>query len=324
VTAAIILALYATGCEATPTEPEAIPETPTAVLELPDEVANAIRLRAAWGLRADEAWVRRLAADPSAVANAKAWEIPVTNAERAELDARKHSSDAVRGVILRYGQDQLEWAGMFIDQEAGGVVVALFTDRVPEHTRELKKRLAPWLRWDVREARWTEGQLAMFSQQVAADEPWYRSIDAWFDGTGVDISGNAVLLRISSANRAAVRLVHEHFGNPAWLRVESDGIGRWVGARGILVVTAARTDGRPAVNLACVPTPDVPSAWIQGDVGFGTNDLGICRIEGIAATTWTVELKRDATGAADWVVVGRGRIVVPANGEGRIRIVVDE
>lgn len=233
------------------------------------------------------------------------------------------TADEVADIIQAYGAGQPTWAGVFIDHQTKRGVVGLFTDDLEIHEAAIRLRVDPTARWELAPARWTLAQLEAFRQQVDADQSWLRTIDAWWDSTGLATDQNKVLLRISSADDDAVDLVREHYGGQSWLLIETDGIGRWEGPRGTLVAIAISRRGDRVAGLDCVPIADVPSAFTSGDIGFATDAAGICRIEGVGATGYTVELKRDATGNADWVVVGRGRVTVPPNGVGQVQIVVE-
>jgi hypothetical protein len=288
----------------------------------PDDLAEARDLRRTFGLRADEDWIRLVGADPAAKANMVLLGIPLTDEEREELEARATNSDRIADMAERYGEAQPDWAGLFIDQQARGAVVALFTDRLEEHRAAIARQMNPLARWDVRLARWTLKELEASRARVDREREWLRTIGAWWAGSGISRRDNAVLLDISSANPLASTVVLEHLGDPPWLRVRSDAIGRWEGPRGTLVAIAVRPNGEPAAHLDCMAIPDVPSALQSGDVAFGTNDQGVCRIEGVGATGYLVELGHRENDR--WQVLGRGRVVVPPDGEGVVRIVIHD
>jgi hypothetical protein len=321
---ALLGALLVVGCAMPRPEPTVATAEPTPLEALepvlaPAEMANAIRFRTSVGLPADQAWIERVAADPAS--DKIRYGTPLTPVEGADLDARGLNVDAVENIIHTYGSQQPDWSGMFIDQHDGGLVVALFADRIPEHQAAIARLANPQARWEVRQARWSRTQLEAFHALVTAEEPWLATVDASFDSSAIDETNNRILLRISSTNPAAPALIIEHFDGAAWLRVESDGIGRWKGPRGNLEVEVVTPDGAPMLHADCVPEPDVQSANVPGDMGTGTSDAGICSFVNVAASWFDVRIF--VSGPGPRREVGLGRAHVPAGGTVRIRVVVD-
>ena len=308
-----------------PAEPPATP-VPTAAgpLALPsglpeEEFRDAERFRRGFGLRSDPAWIIALAGDPTA--DRVTFGVPVTFAERDELLARASNADEVEDVIAEYGASQPDYAGLYLDQLDRGTVVALFTGRLAEHAAAIGRLVGPGTNWEVRPVRWSRLELERHWSRVKGDTGWLEDIGATYDGGGIDTSENEVELRISSANPDAPRLIIEHFDAEEWLRVKSDGVGPWRGGYGRLEITVVAADGTPVEDASCDPVPDVSSAYSSGDMGWGTSEAGICSFP-VGATGYTVHISVD--GPTGPVEVGSGRVTVPVDGVGRIRIVVTE
>jgi hypothetical protein len=256
------------------------------------------------------------------VANAWIYGTPITSAERADLGARPVSGARVEDVIRSYGDRQAGWAGEYLDISSTAGVVALFTTDVALHQGNLRGILGDAARFEVRQARWSLQQLEEFRSLIDADTGWLATIRAWYAGSGIDITNNVVLLDISSANANAPQLVARHFNNDPRLRIRSDGIGRWEGPVGSLVVVAVTSAGAPAANLDCVPMPDQAAAYRGDETAYTTGNTGICRFPAVGATGYVVELRRMDGDA--WKTVGSVRVVVPPKGVGRGRVTVTD
>jgi hypothetical protein len=287
-------------------------------------LADAIRFRTQYGLQADEAWIRLVAADPAARPGLVKYGVPLTPLEVSDLNARAIHFREVSGVLRQYGANHDdEFAGVGRDVTAGDEVVIWFTSHLAEHDSAIRAQLSPAARFEVRPARWTLHQLDQFLSKIKAEEAWFSKVGVPLGGWGILIDQNAVEVKVSSKDPTAAARVVNHFGGQDWLIVKSDGIGIWTGPTGTLVVRAVTTDGRPVPELFCVPVPDDPAAFVGEDL-WSTNADGTCRMTGLGATRFEVRLERPNPRTSEWEVVGRGSAVVPANGEGSIRIVVEE
>lgn len=315
--AVLIVAVFAlASCQA---EPGALNEPQLTNAELsPQEILDARRFRELFGLRADDAWIRQVAADPTSEAGETAYGVPLTPAERADLDQRADKSHPIAEVIEAYGSGQPDWGGLFIDQTLGGIVVGLFTDQLDLHREAIRNQLYPGAAFEVRKVRWTLAKLQALAARILEDREWLGTVAAAWDGSGVDIGANVVVLRISSANAAASDLITAHYEAQGQLRVESDGTGPILLPPGTLVVTARDARGRPVPGLDCVPIPDVAGAF-DGGIGYQTNEDGVCEIP-VRATGYEVRVETSIGG--ERVTVGSGRTVVPPNGRGLIEILI--
>jgi len=282
------------------------------------DLADSLRFRRTFGLRTDEAWIVTVAMNASSAAGLREYGVPLTAEETRDLDSRAANSAEISPTIEKYARDhQDEWAGLFIDQQATGAVVALFTGHVDDHRAAIGKLVNPKARWEVRPVRWTLEQLSAFAVRVDADQGWLKTIGAGYRGSGVLVTANVVQLRISSADPKTAALVVEHFAAHDWLEVESDGLAPWTGGSGVLVIHARDRNGKPVAGLDCVPIPDDPNAY-NSDTGWSTSDTGTCRIPDVGATTYRVELRRLV--GTEWVAVGTGRVTVPRGGVGIVDI----
>ncbi len=214
---------------------------------------------------------------------------PLSPAEKADLDARQRNSDAIQEVIFEYGHDRPDWAGMYTDQLDHGRIVALFVGPVDGHRAWIASHVRPLAMWDVRQVRWSYTELKGFAARVAADEQFLRTAQASFVAVGPHVANNSVRLQISSRNPGAPAKIIEHFGGQEWLTVETDGIGKWDGPRGTLVVRVVDPGGVPIKDVTCLLKADVPSAYVSDDTDRPTGADGICRFPNVGATWFEIE-----------------------------------
>ena len=137
--AAVVLAC---GEGAPPPSPEAAQPTAPAdpsmegpVVLSPAEVAQAIAVRREFGLREDEAWVRAVAANPTAVMD---FGVPMMPFERDEIMRRPNGEEGITTAVQDYlGKHADVSGGLYIDQARGGIVTILVTDDPAPHQAAL-------------------------------------------------------------------------------------------------------------------------------------------------------------------------------------------
>jgi hypothetical protein len=268
------------------------------------ELAAAIEFRTLYGLRRDLDYVERVGEAADAQAGIDQFGVPLLPAEIEELRARGQNAQRVAATVKTYGErNPADWAGMFVDNGGSGDVVAQFSANVEAHTQELRALVGPMARLDVRQVAYSNLDLERLRARVAADTTWYRRIDAWFEWAEVSEIENRVTLSLSSANTEAVQLATTHFDADNALIVISDGIGRWEGGFGGLVVDLIDAGGQPTGGFdgpwKCRLEPRQPAAWRGGSLALVN---GRCTSDDpLGATTYTVTVT-DAGGDTERVV----------------------
>jgi hypothetical protein len=221
---------------------------------------EARRFRTDFGLRSDDAWIFGVARDPSS--DRTTYGVPLTAAEIQELARRIRDVDQIVPLVITYGEAHPEeWGGAYIDQQAGGVLVAQFTARVDLHRLALFAQVSPNAKLEVRQVTWTQAQLEAAKERFQQDEPWFATIPADIRSVGLDIRANRVVAAVSSPNPNAPEIVLAHFGwGENLLQISSDGTGALLLPRGTLVVTVVDQAGRPVAGLRCAAYPDLAGA----------------------------------------------------------------
>lgn len=302
-----------------PAPPDSLATTPASLS--PDQMAEAERFRVDFGLRSDAAWIMEVARDPAS--DRATFGVPLTTEEIAELQRRARDVDQIRAIVIAYGEDHPEeWAGAYIDHEAGGALIAQFAGNVNSHRIALLTQVWPKAKVEVRSVRWSLDALRSFGARLPSEEPWFASIPAVLTGFGPNVVLNRVEIQVSSANPAASELILAHFGwDSSVAVVKSDGTGALLLPTGSLVIRAVDQDGDPVSGLACVAVPDVAGAYEPRPIPMPRTDTsGACTLE-LPATGYDVSLER---GHAPPRVVGQGRAVVAPEETSHVVIRVQE
>jgi hypothetical protein len=313
----LLLVTFAAGCRPAPTPPPSVatPE-PTATAPSPTEIANARRFRQDFGLRADDAWIIAVATAPDA--DRLTYGVPLTASEVAELGRRTLAIEALKPLVIGYASTQPDYAGAYVDNGRGGILVVQFNGRLDVHRSAIFASVRPGARLEVRQVRWSVADLDQFASRLVGDEAWFRTIPAYLAGYGPNIMANRVEVEISSADLSAPAKIKAHYGwTDEVVIVTSDGTGVLLLPKGTLRITALNAQGRPVTGLACVAISDIDGAQESRPAPMPTTGSdGVCEFE-VAATAYTIQLER---GSAPTEVVATGRAVVAKGTTARVTI----
>ena len=284
-----------------------------------EEMTSALRFRTTFGLRSDDAWIREVFKDPASD-RGRTFGVPLLPDEIARVIAAQAAANAITDLVAAYGASvPADWSGMYVDQQAGGTVVARFKANVEEHRRALLALLPAGAKVDVRSARWTDEELLGFIDRVEQERDWFPTIGTVLFTTEIAVLDNLVDARFDGPVGAA-GAIEAHYGNPPWLRAVWNGPGEWTGARGDFDVYTVDPAGRPVpyveIDLASVD----PFLVDTGAIGWRTNKRGHLLRENMPAVAYRVR-------AFQWigderVAVGEALVTVPANGRTAIRLII--
>jgi len=280
-----------------------------------ESIAQAQAFRTSVGLRADEAWIREVTANPAAVYG-YGDEVALTVEEQADLDSRVFAANELASVVNDYARGRADFGGILIDQKQGGLVVVRFTDHLEQHRRALGALVRPGARLQILQVEHSWDDLIGLSRRVGLGRDWALTVEAVIKSSGVDIVRNMVKVSVSSANDAAPAAIVAHFEGEGRMFVETDGTGVELWPTGTLVVKAVDSQGRPVPGLRVLYTGDVEGTG-GDDVGFSTNADGELEVV-VTAVGYTVTLVGSSEGP-----VGQGHVVVPPDGIATILIEVD-
>jgi hypothetical protein len=242
--AAAITTLAVAGCASanlatpTPTTTASVPpgSPPPDASAGPDAafealVEESIAFRREFGLRSDEAWVRQVAADPSA---RWSYQVPLTAAEEANLDARAAAVEDLGPILQDYGaRHPDEFAGVYVDQERGGVLVVLFTGHLQEHGEAIAQLIRPGAAIELRQAPVSETDLNALMERVSGDEE-LRDLGVFVLEASADETRGIVEIGVSTERADVQGLVTGRYG-PSVLVNVLDPTGAFLKPRGTII-----------------------------------------------------------------------------------------
>ena len=255
-------------------------------------IADAMVTRALYGLRADEAWARQVAVDPTAQAGIVEFGIPLTPAELADIRSRRWDENVLlsaRGYCLSVPKD---CAGTYNNLKGSGVVVDIAHD-VERHRQVLSNMVSDPSLIYVRDVEWSLAELQDFIGVVEADQAWFDTIGVQYLQVDRSINDNFVHVDYWAPNDRASAAIEAHFGHPTWLVARWIGPPPWAGPRADLVLRITDSTGQPVTDIRCDLRPQNPMA----DNGFAefiftTDASGVCDIQDIPAVAYRVNLLR--------------------------------
>jgi hypothetical protein len=303
-----------------PTSTPSVSPSPTPTALSRDDLLTAIRFRRAFGLRDDEAWIREVAANPASARATVEFGTPLLPAEAAELLRRTANMEQIAGPIRWYGEANPDtWAGMFIDHQAGGAIVAQFSARADVHGERLSALLPAGARFEVREATWSLRELEAFGRE--AELAFAGWVGTQVRAAGVDEALNQVVLSVESRDPADPERIREQLGNPAWLGEIAWDHPDWTGPRGDLVIEVVDARGRPIEGLDC-RTASANRLVPDDTFAYSTNDAGRCIRPQMPAVEYVISIWQPRPVGDGYILVGSSRALVEAGGRTHVRIVV--
>ena len=249
--------------------------------------------------------------------------VPLTPDEVADLVARIGASKDIAPVIQQYGSTVPDdWAGLFIDQEQGGIVVARFRANVVEHRRALSALLPSDAGFEVRPSHWTAAELEAFIAVVTDDAGWFPTIGTRFYTAEIDVIDNVVDVRFIGIDPSAAADIEAHFGDPPWLRAVWDGPPPWEGPRGDLVVIVRDTNGKPIPKVWVAYTALNKAVPNDDPFPHVTDADGRSVLENRPAGAYRITIEQTVAATDDWIVLGEKTAVIPPNGKATLRFEV--
>jgi hypothetical protein len=278
------------------------------------EIADAMATRKLYGLRADEDWVRAVAADPEAQAGVVQFGIPLTPAEQADIGARRWDEDLLRHAQAYCRSVSEDCAGTYINLNGSGVIVDI-AHNVERHSRTLRNLVVDSQLVEVHEVKWSLAELEGFIVRVEAERAWFETIGVEFMQVDRRVTDNFVHVDYMARTEAASAAIEAHFGNPSWLRAEWAGPPPWNGPRADLVLRIRDANGRPGVGIRCDIQPHDETVGVDfGEVVYATDTAGVCKAKNIPAVTYRVRLFRWVQDHEERVHIDDLRIALPPAG----------
>lgn len=179
----------------------------------PEDVLAWQQFRAAYGLRSDQSWVLAVANDPSNMNDIGVlllrWEVDRVAALNLAV------VDLVPG-LEAYGRLLHDsYAGTY---KEGPIAVIQFTNQVEERRAALATLLGRDAPIEVRQVRYSLGELETFTMQVEAARAWLTSIGAELTSVGARQQDNVVELTYRANDENLEPRIRAHFGHAEAIR----------------------------------------------------------------------------------------------------------
>jgi hypothetical protein len=282
-----------------------------------EAIAYATRFRKDFGLRSDAGFVKGLAKDPRAV---EAYGILMLPAEQYDLDHRVGGDELDK--VDAYARANADaFAGLYIDQEAGGVVVVLFTGDLTHHLAAVPS-LVPERRVVVRGARTTLADLEALQQRITDERDVIRAMGGIVQSVGTMIMDNLVDLEISSADPGLPHRLAERYGADR-VQVNSDGIGVAFKPLGRVVVRVVDRSGHPQVEMYVGYDPVTSINAPITDIGYDTGPDGTAIIPNLPPVRWRITAKVPIPNDG-WQTLASADVDVPPGGDAHVTLVVPD
>jgi hypothetical protein len=230
--------------------------------------------------------------DPAAMNGRSTYGVPLLPNEIRDLLDRSRVTLGIEEVVQQYGEAVPDdWAGLYVDQQRGGLVVAMFEANVDQHRRALHALLPPAAQIEVRSTSWSRQELNAFIERVLADREWFTSVQTRLSTAEISQVDNVVDVRFNGdPDRAGV--IEQHFGDPPWLRAVWNGPLPWTGPRGDLLVVVTDALGNPGAGLDVRITPVDASVSAPAGVAYTTDSEGQSLRQNLPAVSVRVQVLR--------------------------------
>jgi hypothetical protein len=246
-------------------------------------IRRAQQFRAQFGLSTDRQRIRRLWTDRAAD---RSFGIPLSRGEALDLRARIAAERQLPS-IQRFALSSTPrtFAGVYVDQRRGGLIVISFTRGARERVRALRARLSRPGLIRARTARFSLAQLESLHARVDREWSALRSLGITVIATTTDIPHNAVGIAVTDTAPRTAALLERRYGPgirvfqaqaaPAIRQAQQSPpfrggteINSSDAEPGFLVQCTAGFVGRSASGAFFVMTAghcgDTGSSWIQG------------------------------------------------------------
>jgi hypothetical protein len=300
--------------EARPSPTTSVEPTPSPDPSFEALVAEGIRLRTFLGLRADEEWVRAVSADPGAKTE---FGIPLTIAEEAELGARASSRQEIQPLLEKYAAEHPdEYAGLMIDQDAGGILVILFTDHIEEHGAAIAQLVRPGSKVEVRRAGMSERDLEALMNRINSESDLLQNAGVFVLVISTDELSGKLVVEVSTQRGDAQPLLAARYG-PNVEVVVTDPTGGYLKPMGTIKGRVVDADGdgiRGTVASEPLFAADLP----RDSVGPPETEAdGTFQLNGMLPGRWRLTAEGEGLGPTSV------EVDVPAGGTATVEIVLD-
>lgn len=184
----------------------------------PDDLTDAARFRTSFNFPIDASTLTNAALDRVRFPNTE-FGVPLTTAEAAEVHRRIKVQEGL-GETPVFAATLAGSAGTFVDQEAGGVPVFLFTGDGSRHSAALASRLPAGIEYRIQSAEYTMAQLEDLQSRIEAARDALNAKGFGLVLTGIDVRANRVIVGLAEPTAAKTAALEGQFGRGFYTRQE--------------------------------------------------------------------------------------------------------
>ncbi len=181
--------------------------SPTATATL--TVDYAVKLRSSFGLRSDRPYVESIESDPNA---SRELGIALTPEEVKEVKAKRAPLELVLIPLTRELEADPTFAGLYLDQAAGGVLDIATTADVSHFAPLLGKYADGGVRFRVRRVSYTFAELKALQARVSGDFALWNGRGVQVAAAGVDVLNNRLEITVVALTPAARTSLETAYG----------------------------------------------------------------------------------------------------------------
>ena len=212
--AAIALALVATACSGDSSRPSATvsPMASPTTAEVPlgnASVEYAMKRRSSYGLRSDRPYVESIESDPTA---SRELGIALTADEVETVKASQAPVLLVLEPLTRALEADPTFAGLYLDQSAGGVLDIATTADVSHFGPILARFASDDVRFRVRHVSYTLAELQTLQVRVTGDFASWQRQGVQIVGVWVDVKNNRLAISVVALTPSAKALIEAAYG----------------------------------------------------------------------------------------------------------------
>jgi hypothetical protein len=183
---------------------------PTVDVGLAEKLEDELRFRRDFGLSTDLGLVRALMADPTAYDGG--YGVALMPAELADLQ-RRLAIEEQMNPLEEHAQAQPSFAGLWIDQRAGGVITVAFAGDATTQRTEIEALAPSGSTVQVIDVEYTLAELEATLELVEAQRLELKDRGLWIRELGIDPRPNRVEVAVEELTDSAVAELHARFGD---------------------------------------------------------------------------------------------------------------
>jgi hypothetical protein len=173
---------------------------------------DSLKFRDEFGFSTDLALVDSLLAE-DAGANDR-WGVPLTTSEGVEMERRQAISDSLDALLPKL-TEIAGYAGIYVDQRAGGVVDIAFVDDPESHRAAILDALPPNTEIRLRKAQRSWDELVTIQHEIRNDAPFWGSQGVALFSVSANVIANRVEVGVSDARPSIAQLFSDRYGSDA-------------------------------------------------------------------------------------------------------------